>query len=166
MPVDLNIHSSLPDVAAISIGWFSQSLFWASSLVSYLFFFVAICSSLLRLALVVLILWNWLIRIVLCSERLQYGSESICQPAKLETVEDEERHWLVLTSACCISKCQCIEAAQCAALQKDATKLLHFSRRTLLERSKYTISVCNKPTRSTQPSIPPGSLNRVPALLG
>ena len=27
----------------------------------------------------------------------------------------------------------------------------------------YTISVCNKPTRSTQPCIPPGSLNRVPA---
>ena len=27
----------------------------------------------------------------------------------------------------------------------------------------YTISVCNKPTRSTQPCILPGSLNRVPA---
>ena len=27
----------------------------------------------------------------------------------------------------------------------------------------YTISVCDKPTRSTQPCIPPGSLNRVPA---
>jgi len=27
----------------------------------------------------------------------------------------------------------------------------------------YTISVCNKPTGSTQPCIPPGSLNRVPA---
>jgi len=27
----------------------------------------------------------------------------------------------------------------------------------------YTISVCNKPTRSTQPCIPSGSLNRVPA---
>jgi len=27
----------------------------------------------------------------------------------------------------------------------------------------YTISVCNKPTRSAQPCIPPGSLNRVPA---
>ena len=26
--------------------------------------------------------------------------------------------------------------------------------------------VCNKPTRSTQPCIPPGSLNRVPALSG
>ena len=30
----------------------------------------------------------------------------------------------------------------------------------------YTISVCSKPTRSTQPCIPPGSLNRVPALAG
>jgi len=30
----------------------------------------------------------------------------------------------------------------------------------------YTISVCNKPTRSTQPCILPGSLNRVPALAG
>jgi len=30
----------------------------------------------------------------------------------------------------------------------------------------YTISVCNKPTRSTQPCIPPGSLNRVPAFAG
>ena len=30
----------------------------------------------------------------------------------------------------------------------------------------YTISGCNKPTRSTQPCIPPGSLNRVPALAG
>ena len=30
----------------------------------------------------------------------------------------------------------------------------------------YTISVCNKPTRSTQPCIPPGSLNRVPASAG
>ena len=28
------------------------------------------------------------------------------------------------------------------------------------------ISVCNKPTRSTQPYIPPGSLNRVPASAG
>ena len=27
----------------------------------------------------------------------------------------------------------------------------------------YTISSCNQPTRSTQPCIPPGSLNRVPA---
>ena len=30
----------------------------------------------------------------------------------------------------------------------------------------YTISVCNKPTRSTQPCIPPGSLNGVPVRLG
>jgi len=30
----------------------------------------------------------------------------------------------------------------------------------------YTISVCNKPTRSTQPCIPPGLLNRVPASAG
>jgi len=30
----------------------------------------------------------------------------------------------------------------------------------------YTISVCNKPTRSTRPYIPPGSLNRVPATAG
>ena len=30
----------------------------------------------------------------------------------------------------------------------------------------YIISVCNKPTRSTQPCIPPGSLNRVPASAG
>ena len=30
----------------------------------------------------------------------------------------------------------------------------------------YTISVCNKPTRSTQPCIPLGSLNRVPASAG
>ena len=29
-----------------------------------------------------------------------------------------------------------------------------------------TISVCNRPTRSTQPFIPPGSLNRVPASTG
>ena len=29
-----------------------------------------------------------------------------------------------------------------------------------------TTSVCNKPTRSTQPCIPLGSLNRVPALIG
>jgi len=28
---------------------------------------------------------------------------------------------------------------------------------------EYTISGCNQPTRSTQPCIPPGSLNRVPA---
>ena len=27
----------------------------------------------------------------------------------------------------------------------------------------YTISGCNQPTRSTQPCIPPGLLNRVPA---
>ena len=31
---------------------------------------------------------------------------------------------------------------------------------------RYTISVCNKPPRSTQPCIPPGSLNRVPASAG
>jgi len=30
----------------------------------------------------------------------------------------------------------------------------------------YTISVCNKPTRSTQPCIPSGSFNRVPASAG
>jgi len=30
----------------------------------------------------------------------------------------------------------------------------------------YTTSVCNKPTRSTQPCIPPGLLNRVPASAG
>ena len=32
--------------------------------------------------------------------------------------------------------------------------------------SGYTISGCNQPTRSTQPCIPPGSLNRVPASAG
>ena len=31
---------------------------------------------------------------------------------------------------------------------------------------EYTISGCNQPTRSTQPCIPPGSLNRVPASAG
>ena len=31
---------------------------------------------------------------------------------------------------------------------------------------RHTISVCNKPTRSTQPCIPPGSLNRVPVSAG
>jgi len=31
---------------------------------------------------------------------------------------------------------------------------------------EWVISVCNKPTRSTQPCIPPGSLNRVPASTG
>jgi len=31
---------------------------------------------------------------------------------------------------------------------------------------RYTISVCYKPTRSTQPCIPPVSLNRVPASAG
>ena len=30
----------------------------------------------------------------------------------------------------------------------------------------YTISACYKPTRSTQPCIPSGSLNQVPALAG
>jgi len=30
----------------------------------------------------------------------------------------------------------------------------------------YTISVCNKLTRSTQPCIPTGSLNRAPASAG
>ena len=30
----------------------------------------------------------------------------------------------------------------------------------------HTISVCNKPTRSTQPCSPPGSLNQVPASAG
>jgi len=30
----------------------------------------------------------------------------------------------------------------------------------------YTVSVCNQPTRATQPCIPPGSLNRVPASTG
>ena len=32
--------------------------------------------------------------------------------------------------------------------------------------SGYTISGCNQPTRSTQPCIPPGSINRVPASAG
>ena len=35
-----------------------------------------------------------------------------------------------------------------------------------LSSGGYTISVCNKPTRSTQPCIPPGSLNWVPASAG
>jgi len=30
----------------------------------------------------------------------------------------------------------------------------------------YAISVCSKPTRSTQPCVLPGSLNRVPASVG
>jgi len=30
----------------------------------------------------------------------------------------------------------------------------------------YTSSLCNQPTKSTQPCIPPGSLNRVPASAG
>ena len=33
-------------------------------------------------------------------------------------------------------------------------------------RAGIFISVCNKPTRSTQPCIPLGSLNRVPASAG
>ena len=37
---------------------------------------------------------------------------------------------------------------------------------TVFGRVGYTISVCNKPTRSTQPCIPPGLLSRVPALAG
>ena len=35
-----------------------------------------------------------------------------------------------------------------------------------LSLGTYTISACNQPTRSTQPCIPPGSLNRVPASAG
>ena len=35
-----------------------------------------------------------------------------------------------------------------------------------LSSGGYTISVCNKPTRSTQPCIPPRSLNWVPASAG
>jgi len=31
---------------------------------------------------------------------------------------------------------------------------------------RYTISACNNPTRSTQPCIPPGSLNQVPTSAG
>ena len=30
----------------------------------------------------------------------------------------------------------------------------------------HDLTLCNQPTRSTQPSIPPGSLNRVPASAG
>ena len=30
----------------------------------------------------------------------------------------------------------------------------------------YTVTVCNKPTKTTQPCIPPGSLNQVPASAG
>ena len=37
---------------------------------------------------------------------------------------------------------------------------------TVFGRVGYTISGCNQPTRSTQPCIPPGSLNRVPASAG
>ena len=42
------------------------------------------------------------------------------------------------------------------------------ARRARLQLSSggYTISGCNQPTRSTQPCIPPGSLNRVPASAG
>jgi len=36
----------------------------------------------------------------------------------------------------------------------------------LVPSGGYTISVCNKPTRSTQPYIPAGSLNRVLASAG
>ena len=37
---------------------------------------------------------------------------------------------------------------------------------TVFGRVYHLGSLCNKPTRSTQPCIPPGSLNRVPALAG
>jgi len=42
------------------------------------------------------------------------------------------------------------------------------ARRARLLRGWVTVfgRVCNKPTRSTQPCIPPGSLNRVPASAG
>ena len=40
------------------------------------------------------------------------------------------------------------------------------ARRARLVPGWVTVSVCNKPTRSTQPCIPPGSLNRVPASAG
>ena len=42
----------------------------------------------------------------------------------------------------------------------------HSSRRSTNSYQQYTIAVCNQPTRSTQPCIPPGSLNRVPASAG
>ena len=37
---------------------------------------------------------------------------------------------------------------------------------TVCGRVYHLIGLCNKPTRSTQPCIPPGSLNRVPASAG
>ena len=35
-----------------------------------------------------------------------------------------------------------------------------------MSRARYSISLWNQPTRSTQRCIRPGSLNRVPALIG
>jgi len=50
------------------------------------------------------------------------------------------------------------------------TKLTHVGRGYYwdgwLSSGGNTILVCNKPTRSTQPCIPPGELNRVPASAG
>jgi len=40
------------------------------------------------------------------------------------------------------------------------------ARRARLQLGLVTVSGCNQPTRSTQPCIPPGSLNRVPASAG
>jgi len=40
------------------------------------------------------------------------------------------------------------------------------ARRARLQLGWVTISGCNQPTESTQPCIPPGSLNRVPASAG
>jgi len=48
--------------------------------------------------------------------------------------------------------------------QNTSTMDTHSIHLLLLSSGGYTISVCNKPTRSAQPCIPPGSLNRVPAL--
>jgi len=87
----------------------------------------------------------------------------------------------VLRSVVCVSLHVCVSASSCightvAAVGGVAywlaefvawTKLTHVRPGQYLDgwpsSGGYTISVCNQPTRSTQPCIPPWSLNRVPA---
>ena len=69
-------------------------------------------------------------------------------PSVLQKLSDEVLIWLSVWS--------CLKTLHLAQLYLDGQP----------STGRYAILVCNRPTRSTQPCISPGSLNQVPALAG
>ena len=79
------------------------------------------------------------------------------EKSQMERIWMSETKVFVLQCFCILQSCFLYENILLVASEVSSWSNNHFA---------YTVSVCNQPTRSTQPCIPPGTLNRVPALLG